>query len=49
MITRAWVAADIVRIEDGKLAEHWDILSEREFVATYIERRYNGPGARRCC
>jgi uncharacterized short protein YbdD (DUF466 family) len=24
-------------------------LSEREFVATYIERRYNGPGARRCC
>ncbi|WP_413987928.1 ester cyclase [Labrys okinawensis] len=22
----AWVAADIVRIEDGKLAEHWDVL-----------------------
>ena len=21
----AWVAADIVRIEDGKLAEHWDV------------------------
>ena len=24
-------------------------LSEREFVATYIERRYNGRGAGRCC
>jgi uncharacterized short protein YbdD (DUF466 family) len=24
-------------------------LNEREFVATYIERRYNGQGARRCC
>ena len=22
----AWVAADVVRIEDGKLAEHWDVL-----------------------
>jgi len=21
----AWVAADVVRIEDGKLAEHWDV------------------------
>ena len=24
----AWVAADIVRIEDGKLAEHWDVLQD---------------------
>ena len=24
-------------------------LTEREFVATYIERRYSGGGARRCC
>jgi len=24
----AWVAADILRIEDGKLAEHWDVLQE---------------------
>jgi predicted ester cyclase len=24
----AWVAADIVRMEDGKLAEHWDILQD---------------------
>ena len=24
----AWVAADIVRIENGKLAEHWDVLQD---------------------
>ena len=24
-------------------------LGEREFVAAYIEHRYNGRGARRCC
>ena len=24
----SWVAADIVRIEDGKLAEHWDVLQD---------------------
>lgn len=24
----AWVAADVVRIEDGKLAEHWDVLQD---------------------
>jgi predicted SnoaL-like aldol condensation-catalyzing enzyme len=24
----AWIAADIVRFEDGKLAEHWDVLQE---------------------
>ena len=24
----AWVAADIVRIEDGRLAEHWDVLQD---------------------
>jgi predicted SnoaL-like aldol condensation-catalyzing enzyme len=22
----AWIAADILRIENGKLAEHWDVL-----------------------
>ncbi len=25
---RAWIAADIVRFEDGKLAEHWDVLQD---------------------
>ena len=23
-----WIAADIVRIEDGKLAEHWDVIED---------------------
>jgi predicted SnoaL-like aldol condensation-catalyzing enzyme len=25
---RSWVAADVVRFEDGKLAEHWDVLQD---------------------
>jgi predicted SnoaL-like aldol condensation-catalyzing enzyme len=24
----AWIAADVVRCEDGKLAEHWDVLQD---------------------
>ena len=24
----AWVAADIIRVEDGKFAEHWDVLQD---------------------
>ena len=24
----AWIAVDIVRFEDGKLAEHWDVLQD---------------------
>jgi predicted SnoaL-like aldol condensation-catalyzing enzyme len=24
----AWIAADIVRVEDGKLAEHWDVIQD---------------------
>ena len=24
----AWIAADIVRLENGKLAEHWDVLQD---------------------
>ncbi len=24
----AWIAADIVRIEGGMLAEHWDVLQD---------------------
>ena len=24
----AWIAADIVRVEDGKLAEHWVVLQD---------------------
>jgi predicted SnoaL-like aldol condensation-catalyzing enzyme/predicted ester cyclase len=25
---RAWIAADVVRLEDGVLAEHWDVLQD---------------------
>jgi predicted SnoaL-like aldol condensation-catalyzing enzyme len=25
---RAWIAADIVRMEGGRLAEHWDVLQD---------------------
>jgi predicted SnoaL-like aldol condensation-catalyzing enzyme len=24
----AWVVADIVRLEDGVLAEHWDVIQD---------------------
>jgi predicted SnoaL-like aldol condensation-catalyzing enzyme len=24
----SWIAADVVRMEDGKLAEHWDVLQD---------------------
>ncbi len=24
----AWIAADVVRIEDGRLAKHWDVLQD---------------------
>ena len=23
-----WIAADIVRLEDGRLAEHWDVIQD---------------------
>jgi predicted SnoaL-like aldol condensation-catalyzing enzyme len=29
----AWVAADIVRIENGRLAEHWDVLQDESTKA----------------
>ena len=32
----AWVAADIVRIEDGKLAEHWDVLQDEATQAQSV-------------
>jgi predicted SnoaL-like aldol condensation-catalyzing enzyme len=25
---RSWIAADIVRVADGQLAEHWDVLQD---------------------
>ena len=32
----AWIAADIVRIEDGKLAEHWDVLQDEATKAESV-------------
>jgi predicted SnoaL-like aldol condensation-catalyzing enzyme len=32
----AWVAADIVRIKDGKLAEHWDVLQDEATKAQSV-------------
>jgi predicted SnoaL-like aldol condensation-catalyzing enzyme len=41
----AWVAADVLRIEDGRLAEHWDVLQDE---ATKAESKSGLPmfGAR---
>jgi predicted SnoaL-like aldol condensation-catalyzing enzyme len=36
----AWIAADVVRIEDGKLAEHWDVLQDE---ATQTESKSGLP------
>ena len=32
----AWVAVDILRIEDGRLAEHWDVLQDEATAATSL-------------
>ena len=32
----AWVAADVVRMEDGKLAEHWDVLQDEATKAQSV-------------
>jgi predicted SnoaL-like aldol condensation-catalyzing enzyme len=36
----AWIAADIVRVEDGKLAEHWDVLQNE---ATKVQSKSGLP------
>jgi predicted SnoaL-like aldol condensation-catalyzing enzyme len=36
----AWIAADVLRIEDGKLAEHWDVLQDE---ATRTESKSGRP------
>jgi len=33
---RSWVAADVVRIENGKLAEHWDVLQDEATQAESV-------------
>jgi predicted SnoaL-like aldol condensation-catalyzing enzyme len=37
---RSWVVADIVRMEDGRLAEHWDVIQDE---ATAAESRSGLP------
>jgi predicted SnoaL-like aldol condensation-catalyzing enzyme len=37
---RSWIAADIVRIADGMLAEHWDVLQDE---ATKAESQSGRP------
>ena len=32
----AWIAADVVRIEHGKLAEHWDVLQDEATQAESV-------------
>jgi predicted SnoaL-like aldol condensation-catalyzing enzyme len=36
----AWIAVDVVRIEDGRLVEHWDVLQDE---ATHAESRSGLP------
>jgi len=36
----AWIAADIVRVENGRLAEHWDVLQDE---ATKAESKSGLP------
>jgi len=37
---RSWIAADIVRMKDGRLAEHWDVLQDE---ATAAESKSGKP------
>jgi predicted SnoaL-like aldol condensation-catalyzing enzyme len=37
---RSWIAADVVRIADGVLAEHWDVLQDE---ATNAESQSGRP------
>ena len=32
----AWIAADVVRLENGKLAEHWDVLQDEASKAESV-------------
>jgi len=34
--TAAWIATDIVRFENGKLAEHWDVLQDEATKAQSV-------------
>jgi predicted SnoaL-like aldol condensation-catalyzing enzyme len=32
----SWIAADVVRFEDGKLAEHWDVIEDEATQAQSV-------------
>jgi predicted SnoaL-like aldol condensation-catalyzing enzyme len=32
----SWIAADVVRFEDGKLAEHWDVIEDEATKAVSV-------------
>jgi predicted SnoaL-like aldol condensation-catalyzing enzyme len=32
----AWIAADVVRMQDGRLAEHWDVLQDEATEAQSV-------------
>jgi predicted SnoaL-like aldol condensation-catalyzing enzyme len=32
----AWIAADVIRFEDGKFAEHWDVLQDEATEAQSV-------------
>ncbi|RDJ20012.1 hypothetical protein DWF00_20525 [Bosea caraganae] len=34
-----WIAVDILRIADGRLAEHWDVLQDEATVANSVSGR----------
>ena len=36
-LPRNWIAADVVRIADGVLAEHWDVLQDEATRAEFEE------------
>ncbi len=38
-LPRNWVAADIVRVQDGLLAEHWDVLQDEATQAESLSGR----------
>jgi len=44
VVPASWIAADVVRFEDGKLAEHWDVLQDE---ATQAESLSGLPDVRR--
>jgi predicted SnoaL-like aldol condensation-catalyzing enzyme len=39
-LARNWIAADIMRIEDGRLVEHWDIIQDE---ATQLDSKSGLP------